>query len=454
VSKYRFGVLPAVATAMFTFLTLQAAAQSPAAAGLSAAGVRNIDTVVNDLVAKGTVPGAVVLVARHGQVGYLKAFGVSDAQNKQPLKTDTIFWMASMTKPIVGAAVMMLVEEGKLQLADPVSRYVPSFRQNPRMVRVFEPGAVAAWQAANAAARRGGGGGQGGAAAAGGAPAGGAPAAGAARAGGPAVPPPSFKQVPANREITIRDLLTHTSGIQPQAGYPPNPTLPAYTADDTMDSFIPTLSRAAIDFQPGTQWAYSNAIGFDILAYIVQTVSGVPFDRFAKERIFTPLNMKDAGWGSGVTRQGQALMVGNMTNPCVNGTKYICGSAGLWMTATDYGNFAQMLENGGTFNGKRLLKRETVAEMATNHTGTLMPDRMGMKAAGTGMGLSMMVITDPEKAGVAPLPKGSFGWDGVGSRRFWVVNSKDMVIVMLLPGGQSDVAQRAIEKAALAAATG
>ena len=365
----------------------------------------------------GAIPGAITLVARNGRIEYLAAQGALDATRPTPLRKDTIFWMASMTKPIIATAVMMLVEEGKLRLEDPVSKYIPEFRA-PALVRVLRPGSVApSAPAPNAAAD-------------------------------PNAAQPQYDFVPANRSITLQDLLTHTSGLQ-TIGVP-NEAIPALTEGATLASWVPKLVRVPLDFQPGSKWAYSNATGFEVLARTVEIASGQPLNQFVKQRIFVPLAMHDSSFGPQARLAARTMALdprfGN--NPCIAGTTYFCGSAGLWMTAADYWHFAQMLLDQGTTHGKRLLRPESIKLMTSNQVGELFPGSSGVPGSGAGFGLSMLMIRDAAAAGLA-VPSGSFGWDGVGTRRFWVMPEKHAVLVMLIPSGKATPVHRDIERAVM-----
>jgi CubicO group peptidase (beta-lactamase class C family) len=386
----------------------QNAASSSQLEGVSAALQKHIDA--------GTIPGAVVLVARGGQITYWEARGLADGPTKTPLARDTVFWVASMTKPLVAASIMMMVEEGKVRVDDPVSRFIPEFK-NPARVRLLKPGSVLP-----------------------------------GRGAGPNAPQPEYDIVPAKRPITVKDLLTHTSGLQ-SIGVP-NDAIPPMQEGETTASFVPKLASVPLDFEPGTRWAYSNATGFDVLLRVVEVASGMPMNRFLKERLFDPLGMASSGFGRrrDLESRTMPLPANFATNQCVLGTTYSCGSAGLWMPADDYFRFAQMLLNRGRANGRQLLKPETIAMMTANHAGDLFPGTGGISGKGARMGLSMLRIEDNAAAGVA-LPNGSFGWDGVGTRRFWVVPSLNTVIVMLLPSGNAPAVHRDIERVVVNAFT-
>ncbi|MGC4029987.1 MAG: serine hydrolase domain-containing protein [Steroidobacteraceae bacterium] len=360
----------------------------------------------------GDIPGAVVLVARSGRVVYLDAIGNIDAQT--PLRQDTIFWAASMTKPVVATAVLMMVEEGKVTLGDPVSRFIPEFKARA-MVRM---------------------------------PRAGSPPPG----GGPDTPKPQYDLLPATRPITVQDLLTHTSGLQ-VIGVP-NEHIAPLQAGDTLAKWVPGLGHVPLEFQPGTKWGYSNATGFDVLARIVEVASGQPFDAFVRQRIFMPLGMQSSSFGPRADLAARNMPVAPplADNPCINGKTFICGSAGLWTSAADYARFAQMLLNGGELDGKRILGPRQVAALHANHTGKLFPGSSGVPGAdkGVGFGFGVVVVQDAAAAGLA-VSDGSYGWDGVGTRRFWVIPQQQMVIVMLVPSGKAAPVHREIEGIAMSA---
>jgi CubicO group peptidase (beta-lactamase class C family) len=245
-------------------------------------------------------------------------------------------------------------------------------------------------------------------------------------------------------------LLTHTSGLQ-SVGVP-NEAIPPIGSGDTVADWVSKLGDVPLDFEPGTRWAYSNGVAFEVLARIVESVSGLPLKEFLRRRIFEPLGMRDSGFGMQAVRPEQAVPVDRKVtaHPCVLGTTYHSGSGGLWTTATDYWRFAQMLANGGTFSGRRLLDRESVTLMASDQTNGLFRGWRGIDGAGAQMGLSVLVVLDSRAAGVS-VPAGSFGWDGVGTHRFWAMPQQNAVIVMLLPSGNAVPVQRTIEQAVVEA---
>ena len=225
------------------------AAPNPEAVGLSRERLERIDAMIEQRIAAGELTGAVTIVARRGQVAHVSVHGVMDLESRRPMRDDTLFRIASMTKPIVGVGVMMMVEENKLRLDDPVSRYIPEFRN----LRV----AVAA---ARGRQRRG---------------------AGLRHAS------------PLQREVTIKDLLTHVSGLGsgPMSDSTIEPI--ARKEGETLADYIPRLGGTALEFQPGSRWAYSPGAGFETLGRVLEIVSGQPLDEFFEQRIFAPLGMRD-----------------------------------------------------------------------------------------------------------------------------------------------------------------
>ena len=250
-------------------LSLQAGSlmsAKPEDVGLSAERLGRIHDTVQRHIDAGLLSGAVTLVARQGKIAHLEAHGLMDLESKRAMQKDAVFRLASMSKPVTAVAVMMMVEDGKVRLNDPVSRFIPEFKS--AKVAVAKPGA------------RGGGA----------APAG---PGGPGRGG----PPPEVDLVSATREITIRDLLTHGSGLM--SGGPGSATAgqaAARAPNDTLATYIPKLGAVALDFQPGTLWRYSGLAGFDVLSRVVEIASGQTFDRFLRERLFDPLGMKDTGF--------------------------------------------------------------------------------------------------------------------------------------------------------------
>ena len=335
-------------TALFTLPVFAGSVPTakPEEVGLSSERLQRIDQMVQRRIAAGDLTGAVTIVARRGKVVHLNAQGVMDLESKKPMNSGSMFRIASMTKPVIGVAVMMLVEEGKLRINDPVSRYIPEFRG--MRVAVAE------------------GGGRGG-------------AAGAA---------PKFYTVPATREITIKDLLTHVSGLGSGPMGDSDIAKVARKEGEKLADYIPRLGTTALEFQPGSRWTYSPSAGFETLGRIIEIGSGMPLDQFLRQRIFDPLGMKDitfwpteAQWArvaTVYTRGAKGLTKSPQANDTMSRGVYFRGSGGLFSTAEDYIPLGVMLSNGGQLNGKRLLSRKTVEMMTAAHV----PDTLAGRAGG------------------------------------------------------------------------
>ena len=390
----------------------------PEEVGMSAERLQRIDQMLERRIAAGEMTGAVAIVARKGKIAYLAAKGVMDLETKQPVTPATMFRVASMTKPVTSVAVMMMIEEGKLRLNDPVSRYIPEFRD--QKVAVATPAPTASQTPA---------GGQGQNA---------APAAGGGRGGrgGRGGAPPSFTTVAATRQVTIKDLLTHVSGLA--SGAMSNSTVQAVARKqgEKLADYIPRLGGTTLEFQPGSRWAYSAQAGHDTLGRLVEIASGMPLNEFFQKRIFEPLGMKDitfwpseAQWprvASVYSRGANGLTKNNNPNG-MSSNVYFMGSGGLISTAEDYVPFGVMLANGGELNGKRILGRKTVEMLSSAH----IPDTLPGRAAGEGYGLGVRVVTDHVKRGTM-LSTGTFGWSGVYGTHFFVDPVEEVVGVLLV----------------------
>ena len=395
-------------------------AAKPEDAGMSSERLKRIHESIQRHIDAGEICGAVTVVARRGHVVNFEAHGLMDIESKKPMEKDTIFRLASMTKPITGVAVLMLVEEGKIRLNDPVSKFIPEFHD----VKVAMPRER---------------------------PAGAAPAAAL-----------DFFTVPANREITIQDLLTHTSGLVSTVsggfGVKLAATMAPRGPADTLASYVPKLATIPLDFQPGTQWAYSGGAGPDTLSHIVEIVSGQTYDEFLRTRIFEPLGMKDTFFYPPDDRRPRLV---TLYRKSPNGLEkdanqdgfssktYFSGGGGLMSTAPDYLQFAQMLLNGGELNGKRLLGPRTVELMASNHVGDMFNGKLGRPAHGMGFGLIVQVVEDNVAAGLR-VSNGSFGWDGAFGTQVWV-NPKEKMVTIIMIQTQVPQVQRDFENAVMQA---
>lgn len=382
----------------------------PEDVGMASARLARLDTAVHRLVERHDVAGVVALVARRGQIVALDTAGYADLEARRPMRPSTIFRIASMSKPVTAVAVMVLVEEGRLQLSDPVGRYIPAFDS----VRVLTTSTDVAGHSSN-------------------------------------------KLVPATRSITIHDLLTHRSGLS--YGFLDTSAVgAAYRRAGVVDGIAPAmgtigenvekLAHQPLLFQPGTKWQYSLAM--DVLGRVIEVASGMPFDRFLRERIFAPLKMDDTDFyvpdekldrlAVPYTYQGDALRrfsdperfrdgILVMGGPRWRGSRtYFSGGAGLFSTTGDYARFLQMLLNRGELDGVRVLSPKSVELMTTSATDDLGPDAI---EPGAGYGLGVAVVTNLGQHGTLG-SLGTFFWGGIYGTDFFVDPREQLVGLIMI----------------------
>jgi CubicO group peptidase (beta-lactamase class C family) len=392
--------------------------------GFSTERLARIHEAVAKHIEQKDVSGAVTIVARRGKIVHFEAQGLADIASKKPMMKDSIFRLASMSKPITAVAVLMMMEEGKIRLSDRVSTFIPEFKT---MKVAVAKGTTDKPVQMPAFGR-----------------------------GGPPAAPPEFDLVPAAREITVHDLLTHTSGLMSGgvSGAEQARLVPRGPSD-TLANYIPKLAQTPLDFQPGTLWRYSGLYGLDVLARIVEIVSGQPYDQFLQQRLFTPLGMKDTGFAPTPERMARVATVYQRTregalapapnsNQLISGT-YFSASGGLMSSAEDYLQFCQMLINGGTLNGKRYLGPKTVELMSSNHTGDMVNGQFGRPAHGMGFGLGVQIVLDPVAADLRVSP-GTFGWAGAyGTNQN--MDPKEKLVSIIMMQGASGPLQRDFENA-------
>jgi CubicO group peptidase (beta-lactamase class C family) len=387
-------------------VALIVAGQTPAAPAAPSALTTRVREVVQSAIDQGTIPGAVVYVAQAGRPLFFEALGAADRDRK--LTRDALFRIASMTKPITSAAVMMLVEDGRIRLDDPLSVYLPEFAS----LQVVDP--------------------------------------------------QSGKLAPTNRAVTIRDLLTHTSGIAYGLN-PPEALRNAFAAvrladglnpdDPTLEANMKRLATLPLAHQPGTAWLYG--MNTDVLGRVIEVASGMPLDRFFRERILVPLRMNDTSFRVGPEQADRLARLytpgdGKRVKPLAEdpasfgivtisprrpatAMRYLSGGAGLVSTASDYARFLQMLLNEGTLDGVRLLRPETVRQMTQNQIGKL---NCAYAIHGDKFGLGFGVTERPGGA----VSVGSYSWGGMYHTFFWVDPKQKLVAVLmtqLYPWGAS-----------------
>lgn len=377
--------------------------QKPEDVGLSSARLNRLTDRFKAGVAKGEIPGAVVLVARNGKIAYLQSFGLRDPDGKAPMKSDVIFRIASMSKPFTSLAIMMLAEEGKLSIAEPASKYLPEFKD--LKVGVLKPGADGKSE---------------------------------------------VQLEPLRSPLTLQDLLRHTSGLTyGQAGK--NPLKQAYVdakvsdPNDTNAELVTKLSKLPLLYQPGTTWEYS--VSTDVLGRIIEVVSGMPLDQFVGERIVKPLKLADTGFsvptskanrGAKPQKEGPNNELPEIA-PVEADLKFKSGGGGMVSTALDYARFCQFWLNGGELDGVRLLSRKTVELMTADHLppGTQMgADMVRFEALqpspemGQGFGLGFAVRN---VVGHSPLhgSPGDYYWGGAHGTYFWI-DPKERIFAILM----------------------
>ena len=375
---------------------------SPEQVGLSAARLARISSWMRGWVDSGKLPGMTVCVMRKGQLAFAETYGRADVERNRPMRPDTIVRIYSMTKPLTSTAIMMLYEEGRFQLDEPISKFIPAFK-SPRVYAGGSRGKI--------------------------------------------------DSVPAEREITFRDLLTHTSGLT--YGFMESTPVDAVYRDQKIDfgtataslaDVVERLAAVPLIAQPGKAWNYSVAT--DVLGYLAQVISGQPFDVFLREKVLKPLGMLDTDFIVAKEKQerfatcympGKDGKLAVMDDPTKS--TYLAprngysGGGGLAGTAGDYLRFCKFMLNKGELDGVRLLGRKTVELMTSNHLPGDMAD-MGMPRFsespyyGIGFGLGFSVMINPAKAQILGTA-GEYAWGGAASTAFWCDPAEDMAVVLL-----------------------
>lgn len=365
----------------------------PEKVGMSSERLERIRPAMQEYIDEGLVPGTVTLVARHGKVVHFEAQGFMDAEKTKPMQKDAIFRIASMTKPITSVALMMLWEEGKFQLNDPVSKFLPEFAN--QVVSTTS----------DASGKTG-------------------------------------ELVPVKRQATIRDMLTHTAGLA--NSYRGNVEFftenTRVTPEDSHDSYIKKLAVLPLHYHPGEEWQYSHAT--DVVGRLVEVISGQTLDQFMKEKIFLPLGMNDTHFWLDDTRNGRLMdqftpgadLTITLQDPGTEKSRWISGpknvprgAGGLVSTAHDYIRFQQAMLNGGEFDGYRLLSPNTLSLMMENHTGDL---SLWLPGPGMGFGLGWGVVKD-RGAAATPLSEGSVYWGGAYCTISWIDRKEGLIGIMM-----------------------
>ncbi|MEK6476557.1 serine hydrolase domain-containing protein [Catalinimonas sp. 4WD22] len=372
---------------------------SPASVGMSAERLQRIDAMCQEAIEEGQVPGIVALVARNGKIVYHKAFGKANNATNEAMEKDAIFRIASQSKAITSTAVMMLWEEGHFQLDDPISKYIPEFK-DPQLLKSFRYSDT------------------------------------------------TYTTEPAEREITIRHLLTHTSGLgygmidgdeRFKMMYQKAGVMDLFTTEDiTIEESVKRLASLPLHHNPGDAYTYSE--GLDVLGYFIEVISGMPFDEFLQERLFDPLGMDDTGFYLPDSKADRLVTVQHKVDEAwqafpvtfydpeypIKGAKtFFSGGAGLSSTARDYATFLQMYINGGELNGKRFLSRTTIQSMMANQIGEL------WEGTGRHYGLAFGVLTEEGEAMGGRGSSGTFDWGGYFNTQYFADPVEDIVGIIM-----------------------
>jgi CubicO group peptidase (beta-lactamase class C family) len=382
-----------------------ASAVEPASQGLAAISAR-----MQQFVDQGQIAGAVTVVGRHDQILSFEAVGLRDIEAHQPVTKDALFRIASMTKPITALGIMILAERRELSVDDPVEKHLPEF--HGQMLAIHNKGSVV-------------------------------------------LKPPA-------RKITIRDLLTHTSGVP--SGLPPDMADLYRKRDRTLAEVIPTIAKRPLEFEPGSRWAYCN-LGIDTLGRIIEVVSGQPYERFLQQHIFTPLGMADTTFYPNERqrhriaalydfRQGKLVAVGYPLLGSAENARYPIPAGGLYSTGADLARLYQMMLCGGQLHGTRILTEESVREMTRVQTGNL----AACFVPGMGFGLGWGVVRHPP--GITEmLSPGTFGHGGAFGTQGWIDPKQDLFVILLiqrvgLRNGDGSDMRRELQRLAVAAVQG
>ncbi len=404
--------------------------QAPKRQGFDDQRLNRLTAHMESRVADGTMVGGMGAVVRNGRLVYAQTYGMADRENKIPMGADTIYRIYSMTKPITSVAVMMLFEEGKIALNDPIAKYIPElgnltvFDHSATLPEVVSDGTITEILDAD---------------------------------------PESLPEVtlgdasqykPAARQPTVRDVLTHTAGFT-YGVFGNTPVDVAYRRAGllspalNLQQFVQRLGQLPLQYEPGTRWHYSVAV--DVQGRLVEIVSGMPLDTFLEERIFTPLDMRDTGFfvdpekrqrlaqiyaPQGIGDQGFfAQPVDNKLEPAPDyvdagyqeAARFVAGGSGLLSTTRDYLRFCQAILNGGELDGVRILGPKTVELMSGNHLGKL----TATYATGSAFGLGFGILVDPAAAGEIGSP-GELSWGGAAGTRFWIDPQEQLIGVFMV----------------------
>jgi CubicO group peptidase (beta-lactamase class C family) len=374
---------------------------SPESVGMSTERLQRIETMCSTAVSEDNIPGVVALVARKGKIVFWKAFGMADNESNRSLKREDIFRIASQSKAITSTAVMMLWEEGRFRLNDPISKYIPEFK-NPQVLKSFNYGEI------------------------------------------------SYTTIDADKEITIRHLLTHTSGVgygvidgdeRFRMIYKKAGITDLFTTENiSIEESVKKLARLPLHHHPGEKFTYSE--GLDVLGYFIEVISGMPFDVFLRERLFDPLGMSDTWFYLPEEKSNRLVKVQHKPEsgewehypvtfydpdyPIKGAKRFFSGGAGLSSTARDYATFLQMYLNGGELNGIRILSRTTIQSMMGNQIGDLWGGNSGKY-----YGLAFGVTDEKGQTLGGQGSVGTFDWGGYFNTQYFADPEEEIIGILM-----------------------
>jgi CubicO group peptidase (beta-lactamase class C family) len=395
--EFSSGCVIAALAVLLSFAVADAESPHERPPGFSPEKLARVGDYIRNEIATARIPGAILLIQQHGHPVYFQSFGVRDVESRRPMTSDSIFRLYSMSKPVTSVAAMMLIEDGKLSLGDPVSNYIPAFADVK--VGVEKPGQT-----------------------------------------------PALALEPVNRPITIEDLLRHTSGLT-YGFYGEGAVRKLYAQADLFDSdmdnagFAGQIARLPLAEQPGTRWDYGHST--DVLGRVIEVVAGQSLFQFEKQRLLDPLGMRDTAFyvadeakrpliAEPMPDDRSLSPLARIRDPMLP-RRWESGGAGMVGTIGDYARFAQMLLNGGAFQGRRYLKPATIALMASDHIGPetgIARDEFYFPGATSGFGLGFAVRTSTPPN--TSWPTGEYRWDGAAGTFFFIDPADDMFVVCMM----------------------
>ena len=392
----------------------------PEEVDMSSEGLKKIDELVKQYIDAGRIEGAVIGIVRQSKVVYLEAHGILEGKTPKPMLEDSIFLMASSTKPVIGVATMILIDDGLISPEDPVSKYIPEYKGlqvaiplksagkgfNPnrkdKSINKSRTKAKSKKSSYTKSKRE----------------------------------VPGYRLEKVNRPLTINDLLTHTAGLGTKGGLGSIIAKDRAAPSDTLATWVPRMAARPLDFQPGTRWAYSPGSGLKVVGRIIEIASGISLHEFIQSRILDPLGMKDTYWDVPEDQlyrmpykfhnkaKGNGRVIGEDLSA------YVSNAGGLFSTTRDYLHFQQMLVNGGTLFGHQIRKPETVAMMTTNQVGNLF-SQTTKGGPGQGYGYTTAITLDQEKSRNGQIA-GTYSWGGAAGTISWTTPSEKLTVVYMV----------------------